>query len=46
MSEEIAHPLSLDDLWLVFMQAKKAHQELPPVTLPGVAYMLYGGGER
>lgn len=44
MPEGVAHPMCMDEVWLAFMKARYAHEELPPVTTPGIAYMLDGGG--
>jgi hypothetical protein len=44
MPEDVGHPICMDDVWLTYMKAKLAQEELPQVTTPGIAYMLDGGG--
>ena len=44
LPEDIGHSICMDEVWLGYMKAKLAHEELPPVTVPGIAYMLDGGG--
>ncbi len=42
--EGIGKPICMDDVWLAFMKARLANEELSPITTPGIAYMLDGGG--
>jgi hypothetical protein len=42
--EGIGHPIGMDEVWLAFMKARIAGEEFAPVTKPGIAYMLDGGG--
>ena len=42
--EGIGRPMCIDEVWLAFMKARIAGEEFAPVTKPGVAYMLAGGG--
>ncbi len=41
---DVGKPMCMDDVWLAFMKVRLAGGKLEPVTAPGVAYMLAGGG--
>ena len=42
--EGVGRPMCVDEIWLALMKARMAGEEFPPVTEPGIAYMLDGGG--
>jgi hypothetical protein len=42
--EGVGHPMCVDKVWLATLKAQWAHEDPPQVTVPGIAYMLDGGG--